>query len=130
MNFSGWESYGLRAMLDLAVYSTKGCTQANEIARRQGIPVHYLQHVLTALRVAELIIGTRGQNGGYRLARPPESITAACIFQALSGPLLPPTLLLVDNVGTQEAQAVQKLWQAVYWPAPFWEDIIRSAFRG
>ncbi|MGC4044812.1 MAG: Rrf2 family transcriptional regulator [Armatimonas sp.] len=114
MNFTGWENYGLRAMLNITAHSAKGCTQASEIAQRQRIPPQYLQHVLTALRVEELIIGTRGQNGGYRLARPAESITAGCIFQALSGPLLPPELLLTDTIGTPKAQAVQQLWQAMY----------------
>ena len=38
MTFTAKEDYGLRAVLDIAVYSKGEPVQANEIAARQNIP--------------------------------------------------------------------------------------------
>ena len=36
---------------------------------------------------ADLVTSTRGANGGYRLARPPQDISAADVIDALDGPV-------------------------------------------
>jgi Rrf2 family protein len=36
---------------------------------------------------ADLVVSTRGTNGGYRLSRPPQDITAADVIDALEGPV-------------------------------------------
>jgi FeS assembly SUF system regulator len=43
--------------------------------------------ILKALARAGLVCSQRGAHGGYRLARPPERITAAEIIDALEGPI-------------------------------------------
>lgn len=77
--------YGMRALLELA--STEGPLTGDVIARAQGLPPKFLAAILTDLRRAGLVQSQRGLEGGYRLARPADRITAADVIRALDGPL-------------------------------------------
>ena len=81
--------YGLLALADL-VQSYKGRrpVQVKDIARRQRIPEEYLGQIMVLLKRANLVHGTRGPTGGYRLARPPEGISVAEVLKALEGSLM------------------------------------------
>lgn len=48
------------------------------------VPVNYLAKVLQLLAGAELIVGRRGVGGGYRLARPAQTVTLLEIINAVS----------------------------------------------
>jgi Rrf2 family protein len=89
MRISSKSGYALRALFDLAQHVGEGPVQSEEIARRQGIPVNYLNQLLITLRRAGLIESMRGPQGGHMLARAPEAITLLEILNALEGPLLP-----------------------------------------
>jgi Rrf2 family protein len=89
MRISSKGAYGLRALFDLAQRVGEGPIQSEEIARRQGIPVNYLNQLLITMRRAGLIESLRGPQGGHMLARSPETITLLEILTALEGPLLP-----------------------------------------
>lgn len=89
MRISSKGDYGLRALFDLAQRYGEGPVQSEEIARRQGIPVNYLNQLLITMRRARLIESVRGPQGGHLLARPPETITLLEILTVLEGPLLP-----------------------------------------
>ncbi|NTU85236.1 MAG: Rrf2 family transcriptional regulator [Chloroflexales bacterium] len=89
MRISSKGDYGLRALFDLAQRFGEGPIQSEEIARRQGIPVNYLNQLLITMRRAGLIESLRGPQGGHMLARHPEAITLLEILTALEGPLLP-----------------------------------------
>jgi FeS assembly SUF system regulator len=54
-------------------------------ATRIGAPT--VSKVLKQLQRAGLVHSTRGLHGGYQLARPAESISAAAILDALEGPV-------------------------------------------
>jgi len=60
-----------------------------EVAEAQRISQHYLEQIASALRRAGFIKSVRGAKGGYRLARPPEEITALEVVEALEGSLAP-----------------------------------------
>ena len=80
----------MRALLHIAkAYESdpKQLVKADEIARAQGLPVKFLEGILTALRTAGIIISQRGADGGYRLAHAPHDITVAKVVRALDGPL-------------------------------------------
>lgn len=49
-------------------------TQARELARLTKVPPSYLYKILTALRHAGILAGSRGSHGGYRLARDPGEV--------------------------------------------------------
>ncbi|HEX9442954.1 MAG TPA: Rrf2 family transcriptional regulator [Candidatus Binatia bacterium] len=81
--------YGLLALTDLA-QNSKGrqLVQVKEIARRQKIPEEYLGQIMVLLKRANLVHGARGPGGGYRLARPAESISVTEVLKLLEGPLM------------------------------------------
>jgi Rrf2 family protein len=80
--------YGIRILVRLAREAEEGCQPLSEIARREKLPHAYLEHIIGDLRRANLVIATRGQGGGYRLARPAGEIGMADVVRALEGPIL------------------------------------------
>jgi Rrf2 family cysteine metabolism transcriptional repressor len=81
--------YGLLAMAELVQsYKDRKPVQVKDIARRHRIPEEYLGQIMVLLKRARLVHGTRGPGGGYRLARPPETITMGHVLKTLEGPLM------------------------------------------
>ena len=77
--------YALHAMIYLA---RKGeAATVAEIAEREDIPRKYLEQILSALGTRGLVVGRRGPQGGYRLARAAEAISFADILRCIDGPL-------------------------------------------
>ena len=60
---------------------------ATELAARTQVALPTVSKLLKQLHRSGLLSSTRGQHGGYRLARPAADITAAHILDALEGPL-------------------------------------------
>ena len=81
--------YGILAMGELAEgYRNQHPLHVKEIAQRQRIPEEYLSQIMVVLKRADLVHGTRGPGGGYRLAHPPEEITVGQVVKCLEGPIL------------------------------------------
>ena len=72
----------MRFMIDLAQNQGEGCVPMKDVAERQGISKKYLEQVVAPLTAAGLLTVTRGNQGGYRLARAAEAITLADIVGA------------------------------------------------
>ena len=82
--------YGLRAMTELArSYGEERLLSIAEIARSEDLPLAYLEQLVGELRRANLVEGTRGVRGGYRLARPPSAITVGEVYRVLEGAVAP-----------------------------------------
>ena len=81
----------LKAMLELAKAEARGerGVSGAEIARRCQASPKFLEQVLTQLRVAGLLISTRGRLGGYRLAMSADDIPVGQIHRLIDGPLAP-----------------------------------------
>jgi len=79
--------YGVRAVFDLAFHNANGATQAKDIARREGIPLRYLEQIFQDLKRAGIVDSRRGPRGGYTLKRPPDQIRLGEVVRALQGPL-------------------------------------------
>jgi FeS assembly SUF system regulator len=60
---------------------------ATELAERTRLTRPTVSKVLKGLQRAGLVISSRGAQGGYRLARAPEQITAAQILDVFEGPI-------------------------------------------
>jgi Rrf2 family cysteine metabolism transcriptional repressor len=88
MKISTRTEYGLRVLVTLARVDDDRCLSLTEIARREKLPHAYLEQLVGDLRRAGLVSATRGQSGGYRLARPAAEIGMADAVRALEGPLL------------------------------------------
>ncbi len=89
MRISTKGDYATRAMQDLALHYNEGPIQIEEIARRQHLPVRYLEQILLSLKRAGFLESKRGVNGGYYLAKHPREITLGAIIRATEGPIIP-----------------------------------------
>ena len=89
MRVSVKATYGILAALDLALQNGSAPIQAKAIARRQAIPVRFLEQVLHTMKKAGIVVSLRGVHGGYVLNKQPGEISLAEIVEALDGPLTP-----------------------------------------
>lgn len=89
MKISTRGRYGLRAIVDLALYSNSkgGYTALNSIAERQGISEKYLEQVFNALKKAGMVRSIKGSRGGYILACDSASTTVGDVLRVLEGEL-------------------------------------------
>lgn len=87
MKLSTKGRYGLRALIDLALYSENETVSIQSIARRQNSSDSYLEQLMRKLRSAGLIVSVRGAQGGYKLARPANEISVGDVLRALEGSL-------------------------------------------
>lgn len=78
--------YAVRAMLELASEPGRS-VKLDRLAEAQDLPPRFLEHILTDLRRADLVVSQRGSRGGYRLSRPAQDITVADVIRAVEGPL-------------------------------------------
>ena len=91
LRLSKEERYGIMALIDLS-RNTNGTTndestdvvRVRTIAERQDIPTRFLEQIFSKLRQANIVVGKRGPQGGYRLARDPNEITLDSVLRALS----------------------------------------------
>ena len=80
--------YGLIALKHLAVNAGEVSSSAKAIAECYGIPQPLLAKILQKLTKIGLIKSLPGTNGGYRLARSANSITALEVIRAIDGPII------------------------------------------
>ena len=85
MKFSAQEEYGLRCLLRIG-HAPNGLT-IPEISEMEGLTTAHAGKLLRALRLGGFIESTRGQNGGYRLARPANEIIIGDVLAVLGGRL-------------------------------------------
>lgn len=89
--------YGLKALIDIAIYSNSEAVTLKSISERQNISEGYLEQIFSTLRKSGLVIGRKGAQGGYSLSKPIDKITIGEILRVLEGELV---LVDVNNMGT------------------------------
>lgn len=82
MKFSTKTRYGVRAILEIALSDSENGIYQKDIAKNQNISYKYLDHIITALKVAGLVTKAGGRKSGYILTRKPEEITINDIHNA------------------------------------------------
>ncbi|MFA4857910.1 MAG: Rrf2 family transcriptional regulator [Candidatus Margulisiibacteriota bacterium] len=80
--------YALKAVLDLSINAGRP-EKIEDIARRQDIPLKFLEQILLALKKGGFVRSVRGRKGGYALARLPEKITMGEVIRYIEGPTEP-----------------------------------------
>lgn len=91
MNISVKSEYALRALFDLAAQELRSRGQSRssqpvkiaDIAKRQKIPQKFLELILAGLKQNGFVDSRRGADGGYLLARPPDSITIGEVLRSM-----------------------------------------------
>ena len=81
--------YAIRAVYALAEHNSQEPLKIAEIAEREKIPIRFLEVILSQLKGGGFVQSRRGAEGGYRLAKPAESITVGAIMRYVDGPIAP-----------------------------------------
>ena len=79
--------YALRVMIDLAEHENGGYIPLKDIADRQEISKKYLEIIVKDLVKGQMIKGSSGRGGGYRLCRRPEDYPVGEIIELMEGSL-------------------------------------------
>jgi Rrf2 family protein len=89
MKLTSRSEYALLAVVYLARHESEANISVDTIAAAQGIPPKFLEQILLALKRAHLLRSTKGQHGGYHLAKPAKQISLAEIIRLFDGALAP-----------------------------------------
>ena len=81
--------YAIRIMLDLSVNNTGEFIPLKDVSERQGITLKYLEQIIILLKRAGYLKSSRGNGGGYKLAKRPEEYTIGDILRTTEGNLSP-----------------------------------------
>lgn len=107
--------YALRMLADIAGQDG-GPQPLRDVAERQGISEKYLQRVAKLLVDADILVGSSGKGGGYRLAREPEAISVLEVLEATEGTIAPVACLAdgAEPCPRAEGCATLPLWKEYY----------------
>ncbi len=81
--------YALRALYELAKNDGRGPVKIAQIARKQNIPLRFLEIILNELKHVGFIRAVRGKGGGCFLARSPRELTVGEVIRAIDGSFAP-----------------------------------------
>ena len=121
MKLSTKSTYGLRAMVDIALNSHRGATSVMDIAKLEGISVSYLEQLLNKLRHEGLVESIRGPKGGYVLSRAADEITVGDVVKTLEKDVAP-----VHCVTTKKSTKAACGRSEVCVTKDVWERLARS----
>jgi len=123
LRISRMTDYGTMILVHLAGQDCSTHCAASDVAAATHVALPTTQKLLKVLARAGLVEATRGAEGGYRLARPPGTISAAEIVDVLEGPVA------ITECSTQDSQCeleqlclVGDAWQRI-------NEAILSALR-
>src|ERR1700740_3673640 len=114
MHVTAKADYAVRAVIELADSRQGAPRKVDDIAQAQGIPVSFLENILTQLRSSGIVRSQRGPEGGYWLAQPADEGNLAQVIRAVEGPLVgvrgqrPEE---IEYIGSSEA--LQQVWIAL-----------------
>lgn len=85
MKISTKGRYALRMLLDLAEHRQCGYIALKDIAERQNISKKYLEQIIPMFNNSGILKTSRGAQGGYQLAKSPDSYTLGEILRLTEG---------------------------------------------
>ncbi len=113
LRISRLTDYGTLILVYLASRQDRLCS-ASDVAAAVHIALPTVQKLLKLIAASGLVQSERGTDGGYCLSRPPESISAADILDALEGPVAITECSIEDGHCHLEASCgVGSAWQKI-----------------
>jgi Rrf2 family protein len=91
VKLSTQEEYGLRCVLQVARRGPGASLTIAELSRLEGLSAANVAKIMRLLRRGGFVLSTRGQAGGYALARPPADIQVGEVLARLGGRLFDAT---------------------------------------
>jgi Rrf2 family protein len=114
MHVTAKADYAVRAVIELAGSSQDSPRKVDAVAQAQGIPVSFLENILTQLRSSGIVRSQRGPEGGYWLARPADQLNLADIIRAVEGPLVGVRGQRPEEIEyAGSSEALQNVWIAL-----------------
>ncbi len=100
-----------------------GSTRLNAtlLAGETGLPLPTVQKLVGKLSAAGLIESSRGHGGGFRLSRPPATISLADIIEAIEGPI---AMTACVDAGSHECVVEGSCRVKPHW------NVVNDAVRG
>ena len=112
MKVSRTVAYALHAMLQLAQTDSKTPVPCSQLACEGKMPERFLLQILRNLVTHDLLLSTRGVDGGYTLLHRPEEITLIDVLDAFDNPLTPTMPLLATLPAATEEKLKKTLSRA------------------
>ena len=131
MKISTKGRYALAIMLDLAMNNPKEYIALKDIATRQEISIKYLEKIIAILNKAGYVKSSRGNAGGYKLARKPDEYKVGDILRTAEGDLAP-TTCIQEGCHKQDSCLTYAFWQGLdnaienYVDSKTLEDLIKK----
>lgn len=98
MKISTKSRYALRMLLDLAEHENEGFIALKDIANRQNISKKYLEQIIPLLNRSDILQASRGNQGGYKLAKSPKEYKVSDILRITEGSIsMIPCLDIIPN---------------------------------
>lgn len=118
MKFSSQEEYGLRCLLRIGKSKSPNGLTIPEISELEGLSTANVGKLLRTLRLGGFIDATRGQSGGYKLAKPAEEIIIGEVLAVLGGKLFEEDFCSVhtgiENICTNTIDcSIRSLWRTI-----------------
>lgn len=118
MKFSSQEEFGLRCLIQVARHENTGGVTIQYISEAEKLTVPNVAKLLRILRMGGFIESTRGQIGGYKLARSADKIMIGNVLEVLGGRLFE-TGFCDDHSGVEKICthttdcSVRSLWRKI-----------------
>ena len=83
MKLNTTSQYAIRIMTFIAHNNTGKLLNAKNISEALNIPYKYMTSIMTKLVVANIIVSTRGREGGYKIIKETQNIKVVDILEAV-----------------------------------------------
>lgn len=107
--------YGLRALVDLAVFSSDNHVSLVSIAERQKISLNYLEQVFATLRKAGIVKSIKGAQGGYIIGDKAENIKISFVIKVLEGEfnIVDESIYKDENIDNVQLAIKKLVWDKI-----------------
>ncbi len=118
MKFSSQEEYGLRLLLRIGKDHSENGMTIPELSKQERLTEANVGKILRLLRLAGFVESSRGQSGGYKLARTANEILVGDVLSSLGGKLYESSFCDlhagVENICTNSIDcSLRSLWKTI-----------------
>ena len=75
MKLSSKTITAIKMFIDLGEHYEEGYISLVDVAKRKDVSKKFLEQIVPLYKASGLLVGTRGNQGGYRLAKAPKEVT-------------------------------------------------------
>lgn len=110
MKLSSKARYAIMAMMDVAICNDNKPVTLADISEEHGLSISYLEQLFARLRQNDLVKGTRGPGGGYRLAKQADQISIADIANAVEDKIRAKKPLSNSEFNLESYNLINEMW--------------------